>query len=114
MSLRHSLWLTTALALATALPGLADGLDARLSATRVAEGDQVVLTLSADTATGAGQPDLAALDTDFTVLGTASGSQTTIVNGVRSDRVTWQITLAPKHGGALTVPAIAAGSASSA
>lgn len=114
MSLRPSLWLTTALALATALPGLADGLDARLSATRVAEGDQVVLTLSADAATGAGQPDLTALDTDFTVLGTASGSQTTIVNGVRSDRVTWQITLAPKHGGALTVPAIAAGSASSA
>ena len=36
------------------------------------------------------------------------------MNGVRSDRVTWQITLAPKHGGALTVPAIAAGSASSA
>jgi hypothetical protein len=114
MGIRSSLLLGTALALATALPLLAQGLDARLGSTRVAEGDQVVLTLSADLAAGAGQPDLSGLEADFTVLGTASGSQTTIVNGARSDRMTWQITLAPKHAGTLTVPAITAGSVSSA
>jgi len=114
MSLRHDLVLGTALALVTAVPGFADGLDARLSASRVAEGDQVVLTLTADAAAAAGQPDLTVLDKDFTVLGTASGSQTTIINGARSDRVSWQVTLAPKHKGQITIPAISAGGVSSA
>jgi hypothetical protein len=114
MRFRSSLLLGTALALASALPLMASGLDARLGATRIVEGDEVVLTLSADRAAGAGQPDLSGLDSDFTVLGTSSGSQTTIVNGNRSDRVTWQITLAPKHAGSLTVPAIRAGDVSSA
>lgn len=114
MSLPRSLFLTTALTFVTALPGLSAGLDARLSATRIAEGDQVVLSLSADAAAGAGQPDLSGLTADFTVLGTASGSQTTIVNGQRSDRVTWQITLAPKHDGTLTIPALSAGALTSA
>ncbi|MCU4653301.1 BatD family protein, partial [Roseibacterium sp. SDUM158016] len=114
MRLRSATCLSTALLLATALPLLAEGLDARLTATRVAEGDQVTLTLSADAAAGAGQPDLSVLDADFTVLSTASGSQTTIVNGARSDTRTWQITLAPRRSGALTVPPITAGSVSSA
>ena len=74
----------------------------------------MVLSLSADAASGAGQPDLSGLTADFTLLGTASGSQTTIVNGQRSDRITWQITLAPKHEGTLTIPALSAGGVSSA
>lgn len=114
MRLRSVFILGTALALVSALPVLARGLDARLGATRIAQGDQVVLTLSADQAAGAGQPDLSGLATDFTVLGTSSGSQTTIVNGSRSDRLTWQIVLAPKRAGTLTVPAITAGDVSSA
>ncbi|MEE3070273.1 MAG: BatD family protein, partial [Pseudomonadota bacterium] len=113
MGIRSSLLLGTTLALASSLPLLAQGLDARLGATRIAEGDQVVLTLSADRAGGAAQPDLTPLGADFTVMGTASGSQTSIVNGNRSDRVTWQITLTPKHAGTLTVPVITAGGVSS-
>ena len=114
MTFRNSLAVGSALLMATALPGLAAGLDAELSASRIAEGDQVMLRLSADGSAGAGQPDLSVLEQDFEVLGTASGRQTTIINGARSDRVTWQVTLAPKHEGDLTVPAITAGPISSA
>jgi hypothetical protein len=103
----------TALTLVTALPAFAAGLDARLNATRVAEGDQVVLSLSMDASGDAAFPDLSVLAEDFAILGTSSGTQTSIINGARSDLRTWSITLQPKHDGTLTIPAISAGTLSS-
>ncbi|KNG94600.1 BatD family protein [Pseudaestuariivita atlantica] len=95
------------------LPAWAAGLKATLSATEIAEGDQVVLSLSADLATGAGQPDLSVLETDFRVLGTTSGTQATIINGRRQDSRTWQVTLMPKREGQIVIPPIEAGAVSS-
>ena len=84
-------------------------LRARFDRRQVHEGDTVTLTIEKDGTGAAGSPDLSALKQDFDVLGTSSGTQIRIVNGVRSDTTSWQVTLSPKRTGVLTVPPIAIG-----
>ena len=99
--------------IATATTSLADGLTARISTDKVALGDSVQLTLSADPAKLTAAPDISALNADFDILGTSSSTQTRIINGTRSATVAWQITLAPRSKGHLTIPVLTAGQASS-
>lgn len=102
---------STALALFLGSAAFADGLTARVNSPQVAMGDQFQLVLSSG---GDGsQPDLAPLYKDFDVLGTSQSMQTQIVNGHRSQSVTWIVTLSPKTTGTLTIPAITAGAVSS-
>jgi len=89
---------------------LAGDLRARFDRHQVHEGDTVTLTIEKDGTGSAGSPDLSALQQDFDVLGTSSGTQIRIVNGARSDTTSWQVTLSPKRTGVLTVPPIAIGS----
>ena len=105
----------TGLALATALvgPALADGLLASVDTRRLAAGETVTLTLTREGADTAAAPDLSPLAASFEVLGTATGSETRIVNGARTDAVRWTVALAPKEAGRLTVPALSAGGATS-
>jgi hypothetical protein len=86
--------------------------DAWLDRTRVAEGETVQLTLEAQGQVS-GQPDTTALQRDFDILGISTGSRISIVNGRTDARTTWTLTLSPKHGGTLRIPALQVGSGSS-
>jgi hypothetical protein len=78
---------------------------ASLDREQVAAGETVQLTLQRDSSSD-GQPDLGVLKRDFDVLGTSSGSSMQLVNGHFSHQVQFQISLAPKRSGRLTIPAI--------
>ena len=71
--------------------------------TRLSEGETLNLMLEVQGQVS-GQPDTKPLEKDFEVLGTASGSQTTITNGSVDARTTWTISLQPKHSGSITIP----------
>ncbi len=94
-SLIFSLCLSTAQAWAA--------LTAHLDRYRVTEGETVRLTIEA-----AGQisamPDTRALNQDFEVAGTMSGSRVNIVNGKMDSRTTWTLSLIPLRSGQLTIP----------
>ena len=72
------------------------------------EGDQLTLTIETSDR-NARQPDLTPLSGDFRILGTRTGSSVTIVNGVRSDKITWRIGLEPQKLGRLLVPSLRVG-----
>ncbi|MBS0460975.1 MAG: BatD family protein [Proteobacteria bacterium] len=85
---------------------------ASLDRDHVAPGESVTLTISAD---GSGaQPDLSPLRNDFSVDGVSSGSQTTIINGAVQSSQQWSVTLTPRHGGVIAIPALKVGANSTA
>lgn len=69
----------------------------------------LTLSITSDAASRGTQPDLTPLRQDFQVLGTSTGSETTIVNGHRSDHLRWDIRLQPKHAGRVEIPPIVVG-----
>ncbi len=83
---------------------------AQLERNSVEEGDTLTLTIESEGAQSGEQPDVTPLDKDFKVLGTSSSSETTIVNGSRSDRTRWQVRLQPRHTGTIDIPPINVGS----
>lgn len=101
----------TALSLLLSSAAFANGLSARINTSQVAVGDQFQLVLSSEG--GLQRPDLEPLHKDFEVLGTSQSMQSRIVNGHRSQRTDWIVTLSPKAAGTHTIPALAAGSVSS-
>lgn len=86
----------------------ASGLQAYVDTAEVADGELVRLHIEAE-----GQvskpPDTSPLAQDFEVLGTASGSRVSIINGRSSSRTTWTITLRPRHSGTLSIPPLQVG-----
>jgi hypothetical protein len=72
------------------------------------EGDQLTLTIETNNR-NAPQPDLTPLSSDFRILGTRTGTSVRIVNGVRSDKITWRIGLEPRKLGRLQVPSLRVG-----
>jgi hypothetical protein len=92
------------LLLATALPAHA-AVRAWLDNTQIGPGDTVQLTLAHDGHTNT-RPDLAPLKQDFDVLSNSSSSSLQIVNGRASSITEIELSLAPKHSGQLTVPAL--------
>ena len=72
-------------------------------------GDYVTLTIESDQNTGA-EPNLQPLTKDFNVVGSSSGSNITIINGRRSFKKSWGITLQPKKNrGKLFIPSLQVG-----
>lgn len=70
--------------------------------------EALVLTVSVDTTQGsADRLDLPQLD-GFRILGTNTGTQTIVLNGVTTSRVVTQYTLQPLRPGDLTIPPISA------
>lgn len=100
------------LSIALAVPAWAGGLAAHVNSGTVAEGDAIQLTLTADGQVSA-SPDLAPLQKDFDILGTSQSSSTQIINGKRSQSVSWIVSLSPKTKGTVEIPSISAGSLSS-
>jgi hypothetical protein len=76
---------------------------------QIYEGDTVTLTIEADGLSAQQQPDLSVLADDFDMLGTSTGSEIRIVNGRRSDKVSWRVSLSPKRLGEIQVPPISVG-----
>ncbi len=82
---------------------------ASLNRQTVYEGDTVSLNITTNKSGQGASPDLSVLQQDFDILGTATSQQTSIINGKRSESHQWNIELAPKHAGELTVPPIRVG-----
>lgn len=59
------------------------------------------------------QPDFAPLENDFDILSNSQGYHTSIINGVISQKASWQLELVPKHEGKLVIPPIQFGKSSS-
>jgi BatD DUF11 like domain len=94
------------------LPPIASqaAVQAHLERSRVSVGGTLTLDIESDGAKSGAQPDLAPLQKDFVVLGSATQSETSFVNGRRSDRTRWSVRLQPRHAGKLAVPPITLGS----
>ncbi|WP_322867526.1 BatD family protein [Aquicoccus sp. G2-2] len=107
------LGLITLLLAALPLAASAAGLKAQVNTDEVAMGDSFQLTLTTNDLR-APPPDLSPLNKDFDILATSRASQTSIVNGKRSDTMSWIVSLAPRHKGALRLPPISAGQQTSA
>jgi BatD DUF11 like domain len=86
-------------------PAARAAVSAQLSASAIAPGDSVQLTLE-HTGQGGGEPDLAPLNQDFDVLASSSSSRMEIDNGVVSSSTDVTLTLSPKHAGRLTIPSL--------
>jgi hypothetical protein len=85
------------------------GVQARLDRNKVYEGDPVILVIETDSRQS-GEPDLAALNKDFNILGNNTSSQVRIINGRRSDKTSWTVQLEPRRLGTLRIPPISIGS----
>jgi len=72
---------------------------------QVATGDTVELTLTHDGQSHT-EPDLAALKQDFDIVSRSTSTSLQIVNGSASSSTQLVLSLAPKHAGQLTIPAI--------
>ncbi len=102
-------WLTLLVAALLLWSGaLGAALSARFERSTVQEGDTVDLIVETDGLRG-GEPDLSALDADFEVLGTSSGSRIQIVNGRQSATRTWRVQLRPRQLGTIEVAPITLG-----
>jgi hypothetical protein len=108
-----TLWLV-ALLLALALSGTSMAAVPKplleLDRTRIVDGESVMLSLSAP-GDLPGEPNLEPLSQDFDVLNQSQSSQTSIINGQISSQRTWQLLLAPKKTGQLTIPPLYIGNA---
>jgi hypothetical protein len=105
-------YMLMAVALAATTGAEAAGVNAWLDRTQIAEGDTVQLTLEVHGRVD-GQPDTTPLQADFDILGTSTGSRISIVNGRSDASTSWTLTLSPKHGGTLPIPALRIGADSS-
>lgn len=105
MKYKGQTWLLVFCCLVFLVPSASAALQAWLDRDRVAAGDSVELTLQHDGRAG-GEPDLTPLRRDFDILGKASGTSVQIVNGSMSAQAQLRLTLAPKHSGRISVPAL--------
>lgn len=78
---------------------------AELDRNPVALGEAVVLRLTANGVVDS-EPDFAPLRQDFEVAGTAQSHSFSMVNGRSTVTTVWELTLYPKRGGKLTIPAL--------
>jgi len=102
------------LALTLAAPALAAStLDASVDHDVLHPGETVELRLQQRGDASSAAPDLSPLAADFEVLDTSRSHRLSIVNGARETSVDTRVTLAPRATGALTIPAITAGDATS-
>lgn len=78
---------------------------ASLQQNTVYEGDPITLLIETSQNTNA-KPDLSVLAKDFQVLSTSTSSQVNILNGKRSFKKTWTVSLQAKKKGEIDIPAI--------
>lgn len=69
-------------------------------------GETFNLTLSIDEKKTNTNPDLKPLLQDFEILATTKSSELSVINGKTLTQTQWIFTLAPKHSGTITIPAL--------
>ena len=106
-SIRHALWLLLLSAFACATSHAA-GVRAWLDRDTMQVGETVTLNVEADGVTAA-QPDFSALKQDFSLLGTQSSQQVSIVNGASTTKTLWAVGLEPRSAGTITIAPINVG-----
>lgn len=72
--------------------------------------ETLTLIVSSDSPKDTDTLKLQSIEVDFEILNTSESSQFSIVNGTTKASKTWQITLAPKRAGRLTIPSLEIGS----
>ncbi len=82
---------------------------ANYSQQNVTLGETLQLTLTIDSATKGGAPNVMPLLKDFEVLSTERRYSFTNINGKTSSKSQWTILLKPKHAGTITIPALTIG-----
>ncbi len=88
----------------------AQSLVAEIDNTEIPLGEVFNLNLTYDGADGGSlQPDLSALQQDFSIYSTSNSSQVSIINGQTFRRYDWDIGLIAKHEGKITIPEISVG-----
>ncbi len=75
----------------------------------LAVNETFVLTITVESISLTGSPDLQSLEKDFKVLGTSQSTSMNIFNGNSSRKTEWVTTLAPKSLGTFTIPPISIG-----
>lgn len=78
---------------------------AELDRNPVGVGETVALTFTSD-GIAASSPDFTVLEQDFAVQGSSQSNRIQIINGNSTVQTTWQLELAPRKTGKLTIPAI--------
>lgn len=95
-------------AVVTAGPAVAQGggsVTAQLDRPQVSIDETVTLTVTATDLEG--ELDSSSLEREFDVVGRSRSTQVDVLNGVRRDRASWVLELAPRRLGLLTVPPVA-------
>lgn len=85
-------------------------LTATLDRNAIHQTETVQLTISLHGDSASGGLDLKPLMPDFEVLGSAQSNQVSIINGHADQQLQWQLTLAPRRAGNITIPALSVGS----
>ena len=106
MSFARIGWATGTLLLILAHGAQALDVEARLQSDVLRPGESVELRLRVRGGDGSESPDLAPLERDFRVLDVARSLRSRVVNGHYDSSVDWQISLLPRRGGELEVPAL--------
>lgn len=88
---------------------LAQAVSAGLDRTEINQNETVQLTISLNDYNPPSDPDLQRLTKDFDVLSTIKSKQLSIFNSKSNQQTQWQITLAPRQTGVLTIPALQVG-----
>jgi hypothetical protein len=88
------------------VPALAADFSAAIGSDHVKSGESVSLQLTLSGANAGGAPDISALKQVFTVTSKLQPSNITIGTTAANTKVHWQLSIVPKRGGRLTIPAI--------
>lgn len=94
------------LAALLASSALANELTASVDRTSISIDDRIVLTLRMDGVSPDSGPDLSELSRDFEILSNQSQRRLNIINNQQTAWLEWNLRLAPKHTGNLTIPAL--------
>ena len=97
------------LAALLASPALGNELTASVDRTNISIDDRIMLTLRAEGAPTGSGPDLSELSRDFEILSNQSQRRLSIINGQQEAWLEWNLQLAPRHTGNLTIPALELG-----
>jgi len=101
-------WLFVA-SLLLAAPAMA-AVSAHLDRQMIGEGESINLTIDIS-GDDSGEPETAALETDFEILSRNQSSSYSLINGSGHSSVIWQLMLRPRHAGTLRIPSLKVGKA---
>ena len=90
-------------------PMIHAAVSAQVDKSTLSAGDSVQLTLSAGHLAPSAVPDLSSVIDDFNLLSSSQTQEVMMDNDHMITRTIWIFTLAPKHAGHLTIPAISVG-----